>query len=300
MAHNNIYKLRILIFLARRNKGFASRKFLTATFFVAYFSFYSTSLSAQTLRYGLTMPYVSGSAYSVKQSDPLSFTGNQAALAQLQTAGAGIYTERRFMLSENTIYCVTAAFKSSLGNFGIQGNYSGFINFNDHKIGLAYGRSLGTKLDLGVEFNYSGYSIPGYASGSALNFEIGAILHLTEKLNAGLQVYNPVSGKPGKFNDEKLASAYKFGLGYDASDNFYVTTELVKEENKNINVIGSIQYHLSKVFFAKAGFQSDTGSGFAGFGVGWKNLRLDLTGNYHPQLGFSPGLLLIVNFKEQP
>ena len=53
-----------------------------------------------------------------------------------------------------------------------------------------------------------------------------------------------------------------------------------------------------KQFFARAGFMSDTGSGYAGFGVGWKNFRLDLSGSYHPQLGFSPGILLVVNLKE--
>jgi hypothetical protein len=175
------------------------------------------------------MPYVGAGAYSTKQTDPLSFTGNQAALARLNTSGLGIYGERRFMLEENSVYSMGAAFKSSLGNFGVQANYSGFKNFNDHKVGLAYARSLGPKLDLGIQFNYYGYSIPGYASASAINFEAGAILHLTDKLNAGVQVYNPVGGKLGKFNEEKLASAYKFGLGYDASENFYISTELVKE-----------------------------------------------------------------------
>jgi len=29
---------------------------------------------------------------------------------------------------------------------------------------------------------------------------------------------------------------------------------------------------------------------FAGAGVGWNNLRVDVSGSYHPQLGFSPGI----------
>lgn len=246
------------------------------------------------------MPYISSGAYSTKQIDPVSFTGNQASLAQVKSSGIGIYGERRFMLAENSIYSVAGAFTSSLGNFGIQANYSGFKNFNEHKVGLAYARSLGSKVDLGVQFNYYGYTIPGYASASAVNFEIGAILHLTSQLNAGVQVYNPVGGKLDKTNDEKLASAYKFGLGYDASENFYIGAEIIKEEDKPINVTGSVQYQFAKQFFARAGFASVTGSPFAGFGAGWNNFRLDVTGSYHPQLGFSPGLLLIINFKEQP
>ncbi|MEP6711789.1 MAG: hypothetical protein ABJA37_05195 [Ferruginibacter sp.] len=244
------------------------------------------------------MPYISLGAYTTKQTDPFSFTNNQAALSQIKTSGAGVYGERRFLLTDNSVYGLALALPTKMGNFGIQANYAGFKNFTENKIGLAYARSLGSRLDLGVQFNYYGYRIPAYSNASSINFEIGAILHLSEKLNAGIHVYNPVGGKLGKLSDEKLASVYTFGVGYDASENFYVSTELVKEEDKPVNVVGGIQYRFLKQFFARAGFMSETGSGFAGAGIGWKNLRLDVSASYHPQLGFSPGLLLIVNFKE--
>lgn len=244
------------------------------------------------------MPYLSLGAYSTKQTDPFSFTNNQGALAGIKSPGIGVYGERRFLLADNSVYGLAAAFKTQLGNFGVQANYAGFTNFNENKIGLAYARSLGARLDLGIQFNYYGYRIPAYGNVSSVNFEAGAILHLTDKLNAGLHVYNPVGGKLGKTGDEKLASAYKLGVGYDATEHFYVSVETVKEEDREISVNGGVQYNFSQQFFARAGFMSDTGSGYGGVGVAWKNLRLDVSGSYHPQLGFSPGVLLIVNFKE--
>ena len=237
-------------------------------------------------------------AYTTKQVDPFSFTGNQAALVQVKSAGAGVFGERRFLLAENSVYGVALALPTKMGNFGVQANYGGFSNFSENKIGFAYARSLGGKLDLGVQFNYYGYRVPGYDNASTVNFEIGAILHLTDKVNAGIHVYNPVAGRLNKYTDEKLASAYKFGLGYDASDNFNISGEIIKEEDKPVNVNGGIQYHFMKQFFARAGFVSETGGGYAGAGVAWRNLRLDVSAGYHPQLGFSPGLLLIVNFKD--
>jgi hypothetical protein len=126
---------------------------------------------------------------------------------------------------------------------------------------------------------------------------LGAIVHLSEKINAGVHVYNPVGGKLGKSGDEKLASVYKFGLCYDASENFFVSIESIKEEDKPLNITGGIQYQFEKKFFARAGFVSDTGSGFGGVGAAWKNIRVDVAVNYHPQLGFSPGLSFIANFK---
>ena len=115
-------------------------------------------LLAQSLRYSLAQPYISLSAYSSKQNDPLSFTGNQAALAQVKSAGIGVFGERRFMLSETSVYTLGASLPTRLGNFGIQLNYAGFKNFNENKIGLAYARRLGKLVDIGVQFNYYGYS----------------------------------------------------------------------------------------------------------------------------------------------
>jgi hypothetical protein len=243
------------------------------------------------------MPYVSLGAYSKQQADVFSFGNNQAALASVKNTSVGIYGERRFLLNETSLYSLAAAVPTSLGNFGLQLNYAGFKNFNENKIGLAYSRSLGRKLDIGIQFNYYGYRIPAYGNASTINFEAGAIVHFSEKFSGGIHIYNPVAGKLGKTSDEKLASAYKLGAGYDASENFYISAEIIKEEDKPVNVTGGIQYHFKKQFFVRAGFVSETTSGFGGVGVAWKNLRLDVSASYHPQLGFSPGILLIANFK---
>ena len=253
---------------------------------------------AQALRYSVGMPYINLGAYSTQQLDPFSFTSNQAALAQIKVAGVGIYGERRFLLAQNSVYGIAAAIPTKKGNFGVQINYAGFANFNEQKAGIAYARSLGSKVDVGIQFNYYGYSIPAYNNASTINFELGAIVHVTDKINAGVHVYNPVSAKLGKDGEEKLASAYKFGLGYDASDNFYVSTEIVKEENQPINITGGVQYHFKKQFFARAGFRSDNSTGFAGIGFMYNDFRIDVATSFHPQLGITPGILLIYNFKK--
>jgi hypothetical protein len=245
------------------------------------------------------MPYISLSAYSTKQLDAFSFTGNQAALAKNNIGGVGIYGEQRFLLSENSAYAIAATIPTKKGNFGLQVNYAGFASFNEQKAGLAYAKSLGSKLDVGVQFNYYGYNVPSYFNTSTVNFEAGAILHVSDKLNAGVHVYNPVSASISKTNNEKLAAAYKFGLGYDASDNFYIASEIVKEENLPVNITTSIQYQFEKQFFARAGFRSDNSTGFAGVGFLYKKMRIDLATSFHPQLGISPGLMLIYNFKDK-
>jgi hypothetical protein len=251
---------------------------------------------AQSLRYPVAKPYISLSAYSKEQNDVLSFTGNQASLAQTEHAGAGLFGERRFMLKETSAYTLGAAFPTKLGNFGIQLNYSGYQGFNEYKAGLAYARRLGKAMNVGVQFNYYGYRIPVYGNASTMNFEVGMMMHLTDKLNAGLHVYNPVSSTSASL---KIASVYKAGLGYDATEQFFIAAEVIKEEDKTVNVITGIQYHFAKQFFLRMGLMSESAAFYAGAGIGWKSLRLDISCSHHPQLGFSPAVLLIMDIKKK-
>ena len=257
------------------------------------------TVPAQSLRYPLALPYTSLSVYSKRQPDPLSFTANQAALAPVKNIAVAVYSERRFLLTATSAYRFAAVLPTQLGNFGLQLDYAGFKNFNENKIGIAYGRNIGPKVDVGIQFNYYGYRVPGYGNASAIYFEAGAIMHFTDKLNGGIQVYNPIGGKLGKTANEKLAAAYKLGLGYDASANFFVSGEIIKEEDMPVNVVAGVQYHFAHQFFARAGIISESGTVFAGAGVSWNKLRLDVSASYHPQLGFSPGILLIANFSNK-
>ena len=268
-----------------------------------YFSVFSfliyTNSHSQALRRPIAARYVGLGAYSINHVDAFSFISNQAALAQVKSGAAGVYGEKRFLLSEANMFTAVVVLPTQQGNFGLQADYFGFTNYNESQLGIAYARSLGSKLDLGIKFNYYGFKIPGYANASAINFEIGAIAHLSDKLHTGIHVYNPVGGKLSKQDDEKLNSAYTFGMGYEASDKFFVSSEIVKEEDLPVNVNVGLQYNFKKQFFVRAGIATETTNSYAGAGISWKNFRLDVSGSYHPQLGFTPGLLLIINFNDK-
>jgi hypothetical protein len=231
--------------------------------------------------------------------DVFSFTNNQASLAQMKNAAAGVYGERRFMLTELALYQLAVAMPTKSGNFGIKAGYYGFSDYNESQMGLAYARKLGEKVDVGVQFNYNGVRISSYGNSSAVNFEIGTVLHLTEKIHAGIHAYNPVGGKFGKNAEEKLASVYTVGLGYDASEKFFVSAEIEKEENQPVNVNAGMQYKFLPQLIARAGISTGSSNLYAGVGLYLKNFRLDVVAGYHPQLGVTPGLLLIYDFKKK-
>ena len=243
--------------------------------------------------------YTGLGAYSTNHVDVFSFTNNQASLAQMKNTGAGVYGERRFMIDELSLYQLAITVPTYSGNFGIKAGYFGFSDYNESQMGLAYARKLGSKIDVGVQFNYNGIQVSGYGNSSAINFEMGAIFHLTDKLNAGVHAYNPVGGKFGKNAEEKLASVYTVGLGYEASEKFFVSAEIEKEEDQPVNVNAGLQYKFLPQFMVRCGIATNTSNVYAGVGLFLKTFRLDVVTSYHPQLGVTPGLLLIYNFSKK-
>ena len=267
------------------------------TFLLLLFCFDGFFLQGQTLRRPVTAGYTGLGAYSLNHVDVFSFTSNQASLAQLKNISAGVYGERRFLLSELNYYTAVIGLPTASGNFAVKANYSGFSDYNETQLGLAYGRKLGNKADIGVQFNYYGIRIAGYGNASAISFEAGTILHITERLHAGIHLNNPVGGKFGKDKQEKLSSLYSFGLGYDASPKFLVSAEIEKEEDQPVNVTAGLQYKFLPQLHVRAGISSATSTGWLGLGLILKSFRLDVTAGYHPQLGVTPGLLFLFNFK---
>jgi len=209
----------------------------------------------------------------------------------------GVFGEKRFLLDELSNYTAAIGLPTKSGNFGIKGGYYGFSDYNETQVGLAYARKLGNKVDIGAQFNYNGISMAGYGNDAAVSFEIGTILHPTEKLHAGVHINNPVGGKFGKAQDEKLASVYSFGLGYEPSEKFFISTEIVKEEGQAVDVNAGIQYKFLPIIMARAGMSTNTSTAWLGIGLSLKSFRIDVTSAYHPQLGITPGVLLVFNFK---
>jgi hypothetical protein len=255
-------------------------------------------LRAQLVRKPIGARYIATGAYSKNFTDVFSFTANQAALAQLKTSAFGVYSERRYALQELSLYSAALGVATKQGGFGFQADYFGFKEYNEYQLGLGYGRSLGSKLDIGVKINYHSLRIPVYGNAGTVNAEAGLLLHLTGKLHAGLHVYNPVGGKLGKSGTEKLASIYRAGLGYEASQNFFMSVEVVKEEDQPVNVNTNLHYQFHKNIFVRAGIATESTNSFVGVGLNWKHFRVDVAASYHPQLGFTPGLVLLYNVKQ--
>jgi hypothetical protein len=255
-------------------------------------------ITAQSLRYPQAACYTGLGAYSFHFIDVFSCTANQAALARLPEAGGGVYGEKRFLQDKLNSYTATVALPTRLGGVGVTAYYLGSGEYNESQIGIGYGKKLG-QIDLGVQFNYAMMRATGYGNDGAVTVEIGTIWHITDRIHTGIHIFNPTGGKYGKQGQEKLAWVYKMGGGYEASEKLLISADIIKEENKPVNVQAGLQYVLDNKFFIRAGMATAVTTPWLGAGWAWKNIRADITGSYHPQLGVTPGLMLIFSTKKE-
>ena len=259
----------------------------------------SYALRAQVTRSPLSSLYTGIGAWSKNFTDAFSGTVNQAALAETRVAAAGVYREQRFMLAALSNYAGAIAIPVASGGVGIAMHYFGAADFSTSQLGLGYGRKLGENADIGAQINYNSIRVPGYGSTGTVNFELGTLWHIQQKLHIGFHVYNPVGGRYGLDGSEKLASVYTMGAGYEASDKFFLSGEIAKEEDQPVNVLAGMQYVFAKQFFARAGMSGTGSNYFFGVGVKWKTCRVDIATTWHQQLGFTPALLLVFDMKDK-
>lgn len=209
-------------------------------------------------------------AYSTNFTDVFSFVSNAASLAAGQQVGAGIYAENKFGLRELNSY--TAAART--GGVGVVMKYAGDADFNRSQLGLAYGKNLG-KINIGARFNYNITRMPGYGNESSISLELGSIWKITESFFTGMQISYP--------------SIWSIGAGYECSKQLFIGTTITKEENKPVNVHASVLYTIADRLLAMLGVNSSTSSPSVSLGWIWKNMRVMMSGNFHPQLGLTKG-----------
>ena len=251
-------------------------------------------LPAQTIHYPIRLEGIGIGACVKPFADVFSFVLNPAVLASQESLTAGIYGERRFSLSVLNLSSLACSFPAAGGGLGIQMQYAGFAAYNESTIGLAYGRKLGSLMDIGIQFNYTLFHISGYGHAGSVNAAAGILIHPSEKMTLGLYVFNPAGGKIGKNTNEKIASLYKTSIGYCASSQVYVGVDLIKEEGRPFAMQAALHYQFAGQFFAGLGILTSPGIPFGWAGWMRKDLRIDMHVSYHPQLGFTPALACFI------
>jgi hypothetical protein len=226
-------------------------------------------------------------------SDVYSVGNNQAGLAWLEDAAIGISALQYYGFEDATSLWLVTALPTKSGTFGLSAQYNGDKNFNQTKAGLAYGRKLGESFSAGVQLDYCHTRVTELGTGSALTFEAGLQFRPIDQLIAAARVFNPVAANMGEaFPSEQLPTLFSVGLAYLPSDIFTLAIEAEQQLNNSMNLKTGFEYRIIEELAIRGGYMSSPAQFTAGFGVYWKDLRIDGAAQFHPQLGMTPSFAL--------
>lgn len=237
-------------------------------------------------------------AYSRQFQHVFTTLHNQAALAHMPAAAAGIYAERRFLLQATGLYAFAAALPSRSGTFGLSVQQFGYSAFNQRKLGLAYGRPLGRYVSIGLQADYLSLSIQQYGRAGVVTFEGGCLLHITPQLHAGIHVFNPAGLQLEKGGQRDVPVVYTAGAGYEVSDGFLLSAEVIREDMQPLVTRFMCEYRIAARLALQLGLSTDPQQSGAAVSFDVAHLRICLSGSYHPQLGITPGASIVWQQKE--
>lgn len=218
---------------------------------------------------------------------------NQAVLALLEKPVAGLLAENRFLLNEIKSLGAIAAIPTGFGAFGLQLQYFGFEQFNEQKIGLAYGRKLLENFSIGAQVDFVNTTIPDYGNKGVLTFELGIFTQLSPGLDLGIHAYSPV--RVESVAGENLPTVVAAGFGYHASDKLLIIGEIEKDIDYQARIKVGVEYLPVPTLALRTGVSTNPTS--LSFGAGLKiqeKFVLDIASNYHQVLGFSPGIGFLI------
>ncbi len=250
-------------------------------------------VSAQLLERPLGPVYAGLCAYSRIQADPFSFPANQALLGIVKKAFAGVYGEQKYLLPEAGCYLAAAAQPVQKGAIGAKLAYAGTGAYRETQGGIAYGRRLGQKLAIGAGSSYNSQYVASYGKISSLSLEAGAIYYLSSQLTAGAQVRHTARLNAGSRKGDKKRPSIAAGAGYEVSGQFLAGICLEKDEGRPVNIQAGISYMPVPYVRVRMGISSSAASPWMSVGFSRSSFRLEASGHFHNQLGWTPGLSFI-------
>ena len=244
-----------------------------------------------------SLGYTQAGAYKLQPGHALLFGANAGLLPHYQQLTATVYGEKRFLLNDLSLFEAGLALPAGAGAFGFQAAAFGSSDYNQSKIGLAYGRHLGGQLSLGVQFNYAHHHISGYGNAGSLTADAGLVYQIAGNLMAGLQLTQLAGTAFHYLKEESPQRAFEAGLGFMPSDAFFVSATARKATGEHISVRAAIQYKLLQKLLVTGGIETANTALYVGAGYQLGFVQLDAVAHWHPQLGISPGVML--TFKKE-
>lgn len=213
---------------------------------------------------------------------------NIAGIAALQLPEVGAYAENRFGISAFTTVALQAVYPTDkYGNYGLSFSRFGDELYSQQHVGLGIAHRLG-QFSVGTKMDVWQVAVQGYGSRKAFTFSVGGQAEIIPGLYFGAYAYNLNQAKLAEFEDERLSTVMKAGLGYRPYQKLYLAIETEKNIDHPADFKAGIEYLLlQEKLSIRTGLSSLTNKATLGAGFQARHLHVDYAFGTTTLLGFS-------------
>ena len=262
------------------------------------FLFFPYFLIAQTIS-----PRLIGSRYaalgnaSVALRDAQSLFSNSAGLMGVENKTLILNSAWFYGVNDLKPIAVGFVMPNPSGVLGFSFKHFGFESLKDNTLGVAYARKFSSKLDAGIQLNYSNITIKDNGSRNVIGFDIGFNTLIIKDLYMAFHVQNPIPIQSP--DSDKTPSVFRLGLAYSVNTAVLMVTEIKKDLSYPASVRIGMAYKPTDKTEFRGGFETQPVKIAFGFGyVLTENLNADLAVSSHSVLGLTPSLSIHYVFKK--
>ena len=239
---------------------------------------------------------LSTSAYQVEEKElfaPVQLIASSAFALKTQV---GTYVENRYMVKAMNNMRFAFLLRTDKGGMAIGGQLRGSNGFSSTSFNIGYGMRLSEKLGIGVKLEGAKTTWPGRISMTRIGYQAGLLYQLPNNTSIGIHISNNRFLR--KFKNSQLPGYYvvQTGIGKKINQYLYAICEFIKESDKPILVIPTIDWKINELFRLKAGISPPLNMGSVLLGWKIKKENLSLAFSSHSYLGFSSGISITHDF----
>jgi len=235
---------------------------------------------------------------SVTLNDCWSYFYNPGAVPVKNSVLVGVFYQNRFLAKEVQQQALAGVIPVKKGAFSVGAQFYGYEQFRFSRIGMGYALALSDNISFGVQGNLNQLRL-GENYGSTLKgtIEAGFLATLSPKWKMGMSVFN-IGRQTIWKNGDRYGTTMKLGASYEPSKKVKTLFELEKQVLYPMNVKCAFEYFPNESFAIRLGTQTQPFLFAFGFSYLKNKLQIDLSSQFHPYLGWTPGIGFNYQFKQ--
>lgn len=254
----------------------------------------SFDISAQSFN---AAPYFSFGNTGVALEGLYSLSTNPAGIGGVTSVTIGTAYQQHFMTSDlrsQGIYLAVPL--ASFGALGVHWRNYGVRDVSSlSTLSLSYVKRLGRVFQTSISANHHQYAVEGFRAERSLSADLGLQM-LLGSMTVGLFYRNVTQSAFARDIEERLPQELGLGVAYAFSEAVTWSLDVVREFPSAFDLRTGVQYAFDRRFRFRGGASGFPVQYFAGFGLWFDRMEVDLASSFHQRLGSSPQIALSYAF----